>query len=74
MPKCGIHVINCDIPIRIDSYTGCSYACGYCSERIQGRGSKRAGLYHDGVRSLRRFIAGFRGNTTSWCDWGIPLH
>lgn len=73
MPRCGIHVTNCDLPIRIDSYRGCAFQCGYCNEHIKGR-SRGEPTIGEGRRALLNFIQGKRINTTNWCDWDIPLH
>lgn len=72
MPACGSQCPLCDVPIRIDSYKGCSHGCKYCFVyrnydilKIQKK---------EGVESVRKFIKGERGNDTKWCDWDIPLH
>lgn len=69
---CGSAVLNCEIPIRLDTYIGCSHACKYCFNRrfrdikeIQPRKS---------VGELKNFISGKRNVYTRWCDWDIPLH
>jgi len=73
MPNCGCQVINCDVPIRLDSYRGCSFRCGYCIEHLKGR-SPAIPVVQDRADSLERFIRGDRRTTTNWCDWKIPLH
>ena len=30
MTSCGSQVVLCDVPIRFDTYKGCSHACKYC--------------------------------------------
>ena len=30
MPNCGSQCWLCDLPIRFDTYKGCSHACRYC--------------------------------------------
>ena len=30
MPDCGSQVFLCDVPIRFDTYEGCSHDCKYC--------------------------------------------
>ena len=30
MPRCGSQVPICDVPIRFDTYKGCSHGCKYC--------------------------------------------
>ncbi len=73
MPRCGIHVTHCDLPIRIDSYKGCDFSCAYCNEHIKGR-SRGTPSIGEGRRALLNFIQGKRINTTRWCDWDIPIH
>ncbi len=74
MPVSGLYITHCNLPIWIDSYHGCSYACSYCLEGVKGRlGSPRVRHGH-GVVSVRHFIKGRRTYRTNWCDWSIPLH
>ena len=73
MPRCGSHVISCDLPIRIDSYVGCGFGCTYCNEQAKGR-QRGIPVPGEGVKALRNFIQGKRVNVTNWCDWDIPLH
>ena len=72
MPACGSQCILCDVPIRIDSYQGCSHACKYCFVYRKYDISKIK-LY-DSVQSVLNFIQGKRNGETRWCDWNIPLH
>lgn len=75
MPESGLYVTHCDLPIWIDSYRGCSYNCGYCLERINGRKTGDPVPRHGhGVTAVRSFMDGVRTVRTSWCDWDIPLH
>lgn len=72
MPRCGSQVILCGLPIRFDTYTGCSHLCKYCFAQkkvdLQNiRVSERAG-------TLEAFIRGERTQETIWCDWDIPIH
>lgn len=30
MPKSGSQVVICNLPIRFDTYSGCSHNCKYC--------------------------------------------
>ena len=30
MPNCGSQIILCHLPIRFDTYEGCSHLCSYC--------------------------------------------
>lgn len=78
MPHCGSQILNCDLPIRLDSYQGCSLACAYCIERHRYR--RPIGVHpKETVRALESFIyfrsdGGHRTWDTNWCDWDIPLH
>ncbi len=72
MPRCGSQVILCDLPIRFDTYTGCSHACKYC---FVTRKTDITNISDgESPESLRKFIAGSRTSETEWCDWNIPLH
>lgn len=72
MPRCGSQITICDLPIRFDTYKGCSHICRYCFVQLKyditniERG--------EGPKSLRRFIDGQRNGETKWCDWNIPIH
>lgn len=72
MPKCGSQVVLCDLPVRFDTYKGCSHGCVYCFAQ------KKANMSdikpYESVFVLKNFIEGKRGRDTSWCDWDIPLH
>ena len=72
MPKCGSQVLLCDLPVRFDTYKGCSHGCVYCFAQ------KKANMSdikpYESVFVLKNFIEGKRGRDTSWCDWDIPLH
>lgn len=72
MPECGSQVTICDVPIRFDTYEGCSHGCKYCFVQ------KKADLYDikkgESIEVLRSFIKGNRTVNTNWCDWNIPLH
>lgn len=73
MPKCGSQVILCDVPIRFDTYEGCSHLCEYCFAQRKSsvfNNIKRG----ETVASLINFIKGQRLGDVSWCDWDIPLH
>lgn len=70
--RCGTQVVLCNLPIRFDTYEGCSHACKYCFAQkkrdiaeVKGGGT---------VKSLRSFIEGKRNGETDWADWNIPLH
>lgn len=70
---CGSQVILCDLPIRIDTYNGCTHDCKYCFAQ-----KKKYDLTNvepvNCSKSLVDFINGKRTSTTNWCDWDIPLH
>lgn len=70
--KCGSQVILCNLPVRFDTYRGCSHGCRYCFAQ------KKNDISHierdESVEGLRSFIEGKRGQETSWCDWNIPIH
>lgn len=72
MPKCGSQITLCDLPIRFDTYKGCSHQCKYCFVQ------RKTNLAHIGKdetqKALRDFIEGKRTRDTQWCDWDIPLH
>ena len=72
MPKCGSQCILCDIPIRLDTYVGCSHGCKYCfAEKFRDMKDIEV---DETATQLKGFIEGKRNDTTNWCDWNIPLH
>lgn len=72
MPKCGSQIYLCDVPIRFDTYKGCSHGCKYCFvfRKYDIKNIKP----NETVVSLKNFINGKRTQETNWCDWDIPLH
>jgi DNA repair photolyase len=70
--SCGSQVIICDIPVRIDSYVGCSHGCTYCFARKKTDIRKIEPLRASGA--ITRWAEGQRNSMTSWVDWNIPLH
>lgn len=72
MPKCGSQVVLCDLPIRFDTYEGCSHNCAYCFVSKGYDITKIRG--GESTQSLRRFINGERTTETNWCDFKIPIH
>ncbi|MBD5159438.1 MAG: radical SAM protein [Ruminococcus sp.] len=71
MPKSGSQCWLCDLPVRYDTYEGCTHDCKYCFVRRKNSLEVRKG---ESVESLKRFISGERNKLTSFCDWNIPLH
>ena len=72
MPNCGSQCYLCDLPIRFDTYKGCSHGCRYCFANKFSDISKIEKGESPAV--LMSFINGNRSKETIWCDWNIPLH
>lgn len=72
MPECGSQCILCGLPVRFDTYSGCSHGCKYCFAQKKGR--LQDIKVHETVKALAPFVAGKRTKETNWCDWSIPLH
>ncbi len=72
MPRCGTQCYLCDLPIRIDSYEGCSHGCKYCFAKKFADISKIS--LGEKPEKLKQFIEGKRPKECNWCDWNIPLH
>lgn len=72
MPTCGSQITICDLPVRFDTYKGCSHLCSYCF--VQSKYDISNIDKGEGVKSLTSFINGNRDQTTNWCDWNIPIH
>lgn len=72
MPNCGSQILFCDLPIRFDTYVGCSHGCEYCFvyRKYDMSNIRKA----ETKNSLINFINGKRMKETEWCDWNIPLH
>ena len=70
--KCGTQVILCNLPIRFDTYKGCSHGCRYCFAQKKHNIAKIQ--KDETVEALLTFIEGKRGRETAWCDWNIPIH
>lgn len=70
--SCGSQVVLCDLPIRFDTYSGCSHDCKYCFARKKSELHKIKSK--DCSKQLKAFIRGERTLETEWCDWNIPLH
>lgn len=72
MPKCGSQCYLCDVPIRFDTYVGCSHGCKYCfAEKFRDMKDIEIG---ETAKDLKNFIDGKRTPDTMWCDWNIPIH
>lgn len=72
MPDCGSQVLLCDVPIRFDTYKGCSHACKYCFvKRVKDIRNIEKG---ETSKALSNFINGQRSQSCNWCDWNIPIH
>ena len=72
MPTCGSQIILCDLPIRFDTYQGCSHLCRYCF--AQNKVNLSEIRTEESPQQLLNFIRGQRNITTEWCDWNIPIH
>lgn len=72
MPECGSQIILCNLPIRFDTYKGCSHGCKYCFVTRKSDITKID--KKESHTSLLKFIQGNRSKETSWADWNIPLH
>lgn len=70
--ECGSQIVLCDLPVRLDTYAGCSHACAYCFVKAKVDISDVKPDFSE--VSLRSFIAGKRTVLTNWCDWNIPIH
>lgn len=70
--KCGSQVILCNLPVRFDTYKGCSHGCKYCFAQKKRNIAKI--MRDETVEALRTFIEGKRSKETAWCDWNIPIH
>lgn len=73
MAKCGTQVVLCDLPIRFDTYSGCSHGCRYCFTYRNLKTLDNIKV-SETAQSLKNFIDGKRAVETNWCDWNIPLH
>ncbi len=71
MPECGSQCWLCDLPIRFDTYKGCSHGCKYCF--VQRKNSLDVEM-GETTKALIPFIKGKRTIETNWADWNIPLH
>ena len=72
MPISGSQVMICDLPIRFDTFRGCTHGCKYCF--VQQKMDISEVKPFESAVSLKNFIDGKRNKETEWCDWNIPLH
>lgn len=73
MIECGSQCLLCNLPIRFDTYRGCTHGCEYCF--VKRKNDSLATVTKDGSpEQLKAFINGKRNAYTEWCDWDIPLH
>ena len=72
MPNCGSQCYLCDLPVRFDTYDGCSHGCEYCFAKKFKDISKIKDK--ESAKTLLNFINGNRSKDTNWCDWNIPIH
>ena len=70
--KCGSQIILCNLPIRFDTYEGCSHGCRYCF--VQKKHDISQIDKGESAKGLRDFIDGKRTIETNWADWNIPIH
>lgn len=72
MPRAGSQITICNLPIRLDTYKGCSHNCKYCfTYRKYNIDTIKK---DETAKSLLSFIKGNRTQRTNWCDWNIPIH
>lgn len=71
MPTVGSQITICDLPVRFDTYEGCSHQCSYCFVLRKNDLKVGAGESAD---TLKKWVQGQRTKELSWCDWEIPLH
>ncbi len=72
MPRCGSQIILCDLPVRFDTYVGCSHACKYCF--VTRKADITQITTGESAAVLQRWIDGKRTAETKWCNWDLPLH
>lgn len=58
MPNCGSQCWLCDLPIRFDTYKGCSHGCEYCFVKRNGKVDLKDIKVFESVETLKRFIGG----------------
>lgn len=73
MPTCGSQIVICDLPIRFDTYFGCTHQCKYCFA-VKKNYKMKDVQKNETHKRLIDFIKGKRDGYTAWCDWDIPIH
>lgn len=68
----GTQLILCDLPIRLDSYDGCTHACSYCFVKKKTDISEVEA--NNSIKQLEDWCNGKRSKNFTWADWKIPLH
>lgn len=71
MPTTGSQIAICDLPIRFDTYEGCSHMCSYCFVLRKNDLKVKNG---ESATAILNWVKGSRNAETRWCDWDIPLH
>lgn len=74
MIDCGSQVYLCDVPIRLDTYIGCSHGCKYCFATRKNDEMFKKIKPDNSLQELKNFVEGKRKKEVNWCDWDIPLH
>jgi len=73
MISTGSQIILCDVPIRYDTYRGCSHACSYCFGK--GKGFDISKVKADNsLISLKKYVGGQHGKLFDWMDKPLPIH
>lgn len=71
MPRANSQIAICDLPIRFDTYEGCSHLCSYCFVLRKNNLKIKAG---ESAVALKKWVEGNRPKEFQWCDWNIPIH
>lgn len=72
MIEAGSQCYLCDLPVRFDTYKGCSHACAYCFTQRKMDISKISKQW--GAKALRSFIEWKRNQNVARVDRNIPIH
>lgn len=74
MPTVGSQVILCDVPMRADTYIGCSHECSYCFAQRKEASRNEKVERGETVISIKNFLEGGRTKDTRWIDFPMPVH